>query len=110
MGMEKEGEGNGGGGRAGQHGPGGGRRDRYGRRRGVASRRVPAEGGREMAGSADIWSIRKGAGFSEGLPECLAEHDRKPPRRCVRLNKQIPELGSGRPGKMGASWLCLHTS
>src|ERR1700731_2053087 len=76
---KKQGRGNGRADRAGQHAYRMGRRNRNGRRPGVTCRRFPAEGGREIAGPADIWSIRKGACLSAGLPERLAEHDRQSP-------------------------------
>ena len=62
----------------------------------------------QMAGAPDLWSLRQGTRLSEGLPERLAGHDRQPSRRRLRLDQQIPELGSGRPREVGAAWLCLR--
>ena len=82
-----------------------GRPDRDGRRRGAARRRVsPARRG-PISGDPELRALRQGARLPGGLQERLDAHDQGLSRNGAGLEQQVPELGAGRPGEMGAGRL-----
>ena len=50
----------------------------------------------------------KGLAFQEGYPSAWQRMVAEAPRRRRRIDQQVPELGSGRSGEMGAARLCLR--
>ena len=82
-----------------------GRPDRDGRRRGAARRRVPAGRRRPVSGDPELRSLCQGARLPGGLQERLDAHDHGLSGDRRGLEQQVPELGAGRPGEMGAGRL-----
>ena len=68
----------------------------------------PAGGRRPLSGDHDLRSLRQVAALRGSLHRPVAAHVRRPAGRADRLHQQVSELGSGRPGEMGAGRLCLH--
>ena len=50
----------------------------------------------------------KNLAFQDGYPSAWKHHGGEASRRDRRLDQQVPELGSGRSGEMGAARLCLR--
>ena len=85
-----------------------GRADRDGRRPCAARRRFPTGEGWEISRDPQLWPLCQGARVPGRLSERMAAHGDQPSRRHRRLQQQVPELGGGRPGEMGAARLCLR--
>ena len=58
-----------------------------------------------IPGDPELWALRQGARLPGGLQECLDAHDHGLSGDRRRLVEQVPELGAGRPGEMGAGRL-----
>src|SRR5262245_54750064 len=71
-------------------------------------RPLPADRRRQIPGDHDVRAVRQVAAFRRPLSRPMAAHVREPSRRAHRLDQQIPMLGGGRSGEMGAGRLCLH--
>ena len=82
--------------------------DRDGRRPRAARRRVPASRRRALPGDPYLRPLRQGPRVPGRLPERLGAHGRRASRRRCRLDQQVPELGGGRPGEVGARRLRLR--
>ena len=67
----------------------------------------PAKDG-QYPGHPDLRPLRQEPRLPGRLSERLAAHGGKTSRRHRRLQQPLPELGSGRPGEMGAARLCLR--
>ena len=56
----------------------------------------------------DLWALRQGLAVSGWLQNRLAPHGHRLPRGGSGHQQQVPELGIGGPGKMGARRLCVR--
>ena len=79
--------------------------DRHGRWRGVAGRRLSADRRRPISRDPELRALCQGARVPGGLQERLAAPDQGVSGVRRRLQQQVPELGAGRPGEMGAGRL-----
>ena len=74
-----------------------------------AARRCFSPGERRpLSGPAHLRPLRQEPRLPGRLSERLAAHGGTTSRRHRRLQQPLPELGSGRSGKMGAARLCLR--
>ena len=64
----------------------------------------------QISGHHDLWPLRQVAAFRGPLQRPVGAHGEEPPGRADRLHQQVPELGSGRSGEVGAGWLCLSSA
>ena len=62
----------------------------------------------QLSGPAHLRPLRQEPRLPGRLPERLEHHGGEASRRHRRLLQQVPELGSGRPGEMGAARLRLR--
>ena len=85
-----------------------GRPDRDGRRPRIARRRLPAGRRRALSGHPHLRPLRQGPRVPGRLPERVAAHGGRAPRRRARLHEPVPELGGRRPGEVGARRLRLR--
>ena len=84
------------------------RSDPHERRAGVARRCFPPGERRAIPGHPDLRPLRQEPRLPGRLSERLESHGGKTSRRHRRLQQPLPELGSGRPGEMGAARLRLR--
>ena len=85
-----------------------GRADHDGGRARPARRRVPADQGRQVSGPPELRPVRQVAAFRGRLQDRVDAHGGNASRRDRGLDQQVPELGSVRPGEMGAGRLRLR--
>ncbi len=86
-----------------------GHADQDGRRHRPALRRLPADQAGQVSGDPDLRPLRQVAALRGPLHRAVAAHVREPSGRADRLDQQVPVLGGGRSGEMGAGRLCLHS-
>ena len=79
-----------------------------GRRRRPARRCVPADRRGEASGDPELWALRQGPVVPGRLQGQLGAPDQGCARGAGGLEQQVPELGAGRSGEMGAGRLCLR--
>ena len=61
-----------------------------------------------LSGHHDLRALRQVAALRRSLQRAVAADVRNPPRRADRLDQQVPVLGGGRSGEVGAGRLCRH--
>ncbi len=77
-----------------------------GRRRRAPLRHLPADRRGQVSGHHDLRPLRQVAALRRSLYRAVAADVRDPSRRADRLDQQVPMLGGGRSGEMGAGRLC----
>ena len=70
---------------------------------GAARRRLPARRRRPLPGDHELRPVRQGPRLPGGLQDRLGDHVPRESRRGGRHLQQVPELGGGRSGEVGAA-------
>ena len=81
--------------------------DPHGRRHRSSRRYLPSDGGRPIPGHPELRPLRQGPLIPGRLQGPLGQAGESCAGGAGRLEQQVPELGVGRSGEMGAGRLCL---